>query len=66
MQFHALILLFSATGALAAPRILGCLAGTGKCCTNGPEGEAVTEARFVSGCNDNGGGVGPNEVFGGC
>lgn len=38
----------------------------GKCCTSGADGEAVTEARFISGCNNNGGSVGPNEVFGGC
>lgn len=38
----------------------------GKCCTSGADGEAVTEARFISGCNANGGFVGPDEVFGGC
>lgn len=107
MQFNALLVFFCATGAMAAPRILGCrmtngalnpspnictaaggkVAGTvrthsqpsprgsehiltemtqGKCCTSGADGEVVTEARFISGCNNNGGSVGPSEVFGGC
>lgn len=107
MQFSAVLFFFCATGAMAAPRILGCrmsngslnpsgnictaaggkVAGTvrttlllpqrepehmlikttqGKCCTSGADGEAVTEARFISGCNNNGGSVGPDEVFGGC
>ncbi|KAH6949435.1 hypothetical protein DER45DRAFT_649876 [Fusarium avenaceum] len=34
------------------------------CCTgNNRDGPAVTEARFISGCNNNGGFVGPKEII---
>ncbi|KAJ0126111.1 Phage tail fiber repeat 2 [Fusarium oxysporum f. sp. albedinis] len=41
----------------------GFLTASRACCTGGAGNSPVlTEARFIKGCNDNGGSVGPNEI----